>query len=100
MGDLIDERCVILVEDHINQPNGLKELFNNLVKAVEYHRSKGIVSLIVIDDLLNEIQGGKLGDGLVKLITAGRHMWTTVWIITQGLFKAGGGGYVPCDVLL
>ena len=81
----------------MNHPNGLKELFNDLVKAVEHHKSKGIMSLIIIDDLYNEIQHGKLGDGLVKMMEAGRHMWTTVWIITQGMFKAGGAGYVSCN---
>ncbi|MDF1853364.1 MAG: hypothetical protein P1U85_21180 [Verrucomicrobiales bacterium] len=82
--DIIDEKCVFL-----KKGKDLKTLLQQILDTVREHYTRGMSSLIVVDDLMTEIYNGGIGKELIELMTQGRHAYASVWLLTQGLLKGG-----------
>jgi hypothetical protein len=66
-------------------------LFARIVATTKQHKDRGLSSIVVVDDMMAEIKSGAVGTSFTELVVNGRHNYTTVWVLTQGIFSSGGG---------
>ena len=72
----------------------LAQLFDRINATVgEHKRERKMRTLVVVDDLQSDIKRGKLGQSFENLVEVGRHDYATVFVLTQGMFKAGGAAF-------
>lgn len=88
--DIIDDKCVFVKEEY----QDLTTLLQRILKTSQEHKTREMSSLVVVDDLMQDLYNGTIGNELMTLMTQGRHVYVSVWILTQGLIKSTQIGLV------
>ena len=71
----------------------LAQLFDRInATGNEHKRERQMRTIVTVNDLQSEIKRRKLGQSFENVVEVGRHDYATVFVVTQGVFKAGGAG--------
>ena len=90
---MIAPSCVFVKDEWTVGGRTLAQLFDRINATVgEHKRERKMRTLVVVDDLQSDIKRVKLGQSFENLVEVGRHDYATVFVLTQGMFKAGGAG--------